>query len=416
MLAAIAFAWFLAPQQLIDGYETLMLIGGSTTFFWVGGLLDGFLLLQKKADPLRSVAILRRALSISFLFAATSAIACGLIGCWFYPELGEGLVIGFAGYLFLETAGQIFPYFFIGKDRPLKLLALGLFSSLGYCSAIGVSLVMDWGLEAMVAGLFVVAACKLVWLLVEVRKIDAQAGAYAGVTRELFMISLPLILATLLSQSAVYVDGFLVQRFFPDAFVDFRYGAKEFPLVLLLANAMSIVRAGEIAGAARTGEVDAALRGLRSSSTRLIWTLFPVCIGLMMVSGPMFRFFFVGRFPMAVPVFDLFLLLAIPRLMFPQSVVRGFQKTSMMSLSAGVELVLNVGLSLLLMQYYGIAGIAAGTVLSFFGEKIVILSYTQFKLGISWHRYASVPLWLGSSVLLVFVWLCKYVLMPELWG
>ena len=50
----------------------------------------------------------------------------------------------------------------------------------------------------------------------------------------------PLIISALLGSSAQYIDGILVLNRFDDAtFAIFKYGAKEFPMVILLANAFS---------------------------------------------------------------------------------------------------------------------------------------------------------------------------------
>ncbi len=412
--SAVAMAWFYVAQNIIDDYETLLLIGGSATFFWLGGLLDGFLLLQKKSDPLLGAAIMRRTRRLAAGLSAASAVACLVVGLAFYPQLDQRAVWAFAGYIGLETLSQLVPYIYIVQGKARKLLAFGGFAAIGYCAAIGIPAALGWGLPSMVFALLALAVGKTIWLLSDQPRTGDNHRDVADVARDLWRISWPLILATLLSQSAVYVDGFLVQRFFPDDFVDFRYGAKEFPLILLLANSVSIVRAGEIAGGLRTGEVDGALRDLRNSSKRLIVTLFPISLLLMAISGPLFELVFANRFPHAVPVFDLFLLLAIPRLMFPQSVIRGFQKTTMMSVSAGAELVLNVVLTLVLMQFYGIAGIAAGTVLAFFAEKSILLAYAEFKLKIAWRSYAPVGLWMACSLLLVMAWVVKYVLLPSL--
>lgn len=414
MLGAMALAWLDAQQAWIDTFETFLLVGGATTFFWVGGLLDGSLLLQKKSDPLRGDAIQVRASIVMLCLSTIAAVVCGLFCGLAYEGLEMDTILYFGIYWGMETCSNIVPYHYIAHGRTRQLWAFGLASSVAYCLAISLPLWLGWGLGGMLVALVAVGVAKFGWTLLTINAIPKSVTRHAGIGQELWRISHPLVLATLLSQSAVYIDGFLVQKFFPGEFVDFRYGAKEFPLVLLLANSMSIVRAGEISAGLRDQQVGAALQDLRSGSSRLIWSMVPLSIVLMVTSGPLFEVFFANRFPMAMPVFDIFLLLAIPRLMFPQSVVRGYQQTWMMSVSAGVELVLNVGLSLLLMQWYGIAGIAAGTVIAFVVEKAILLGYAQFKLGVSWQRYASVPLWLGGSLLLLLVWLGKYVFWPML--
>lgn len=409
VVAAMGLAWLGATDDLMRDFESLLLIGGSATFFWVGGLLDGFLLQHQHAAPLQASALrglLSRWMAGLSLAAALAILAMSWLGL---PQASTASLLGFAAYFGLETACQLIPYRLIATAQPGRLLTYACVSSLSYMAAVLLPILLGWGLPHIVLGLLASALVRFVgwrgWA-----GGDAPSDGGAGIGKELLRLSLPLVLATLLSQGAVYVDGYLVQHFFPQDFVAFRYGAREFPLVLLLANAMSVVRSGEIAAGLRDGDAQPALDGLKQGSNRLIWALFPLSIGLLLGSDFLFAVFFKGRFPSAVPVFDVFLLLAIPRLMFPQTVVRGFQQTRIMSVSAGVELLLNVGLSLLLMQWWGIAGIAAGTVLAFMVEKAILWGYVRFRLGLPWSRYASVPLWLLASGTLVGIWALKYLL------
>ncbi|HEX2901098.1 MAG TPA: polysaccharide biosynthesis C-terminal domain-containing protein [Bacteroidia bacterium] len=412
LLGAVFMARLGAEKQDINHFETLVLISGSVTFFWVGGLLDGFLLLYKRNADGKSAGILKDSQWAMLTLAVASTLAFFLLGYLGYPELDLGIVGVFALYHCLETLSHQFPYMLVATGRSRDLLGYAVLSGLGYVLCIAIPFLAGWGMEGVVPMLLLYVAAKAVWGFQRLAGQGFGSQAPGESYRTLWKISLPLALATLLSQGAVYVDGFLVENYFPDAFVDFRYGAKEFPLVLLLANSMSIVKAGEIAAAHGSEKLDEALQQLRKASSRLILSMFPIAMAFLLASGPLFALVFKGRFPLAVPVFDLFLLLTIPRLMFPQSVIRGYHKTFAMSFSAGVELVLNVVLSLVLMQYYGIAGIAAGTVIAFFAEKILLLTYTQFKLGVGWTRYAPVGQWALASALLVAVWLVKYWFFP----
>lgn len=407
MAGSVAMAWLCTRDSLIDAYESLLLLGGSVTFFWVGGLLDGYLLLQKSAAWGEGGMRLTR--KVSMVLSMFSALMCGVIGHQVYGWISPGALTLYCLYLFLETSCQMLPYALVATGRVHGMWAYSVIYGLGYVLSLVVPLLLGLDLMGVLWALLFWAGIRFGWWVMLMKFPHAGGGIAPGDLRALWRVSSPLVLATLLSQSAVYVDGYLVQEFFPEDFVDFRYGAKEFPLVLLLANSMSIVRAGEIAAGRRDGNLETALRGLRASTNRLVWMLFPVSVTLLLSSEPLFALVFRDRFPHAVPVFDLFLLLAIPRLMFPQSVVRGFHKTYMMSVSAGVELALNVGLSLVLMQWWGMVGIAAGTVIAFLVEKLILLAYTQMKLGLGWNQYASIPVWLGWSLALVLVWGLKYV-------
>lgn len=406
LLGAASMAWFLAPATDMDRFETLTLVAGSCTFFWIGGILDGFLLLNKSAAPAARPGILGAAGFMTVVLTVIAMLAAAAQAVWIegLDLLGQG-VIWFFVYWGLEMVTQLLAYNLIAVERPRELLALALVNASGYTIAIGLPLLLDGDFHTIYMGLAGFGALKLIWAAISLR----PDWGRRDFVRPLWRISWPLMLAALLSQSAVYVDGYLVQRFFPDHFLSFRYGAREFPLVLLLANSMSVVRAGEITAGLRDGQLDASLNGLRRSTDRLVWTMFPLSILLVLLSGPLFEMAFRGRFPDAVPVFDVFLLLTVPRLMFPQSLVRGYHRTWMMSLSAGVELVLNVGLSLLFMQFWGIAGIAGATVVAYLVEKLILMGYAHRILGISWRRYASVPLWLMWTLALLMAWACKYL-------
>jgi O-antigen/teichoic acid export membrane protein len=409
---AMALAWFGARDSDIDNFETMWLVGGTCTFFWVGGLLDGTLLLYKKVDPMKAQSVLAGTKRLSFILSLLSAIVMGFAAHLLYPAIHTEFIVLFTIFFFSETATQLFPYALVALEDRKTLFYYSAIYGISYMVCIALPLAAGWDFVVVLRLLAMFGMARFIWQGLILGLLTRSAKVDTGNFKPLLYLSTPLILATLLSQSAVYIDSYLVQAFFKDQFVDFRYGAKEFPLVLLLANSMSIVRAGEIAASKKTGKQEDALKDLRSSTDRLVWSLFPLSILLLVVSGPLFALVFKDRFPAAVPVFDMFLLLAIPRLMFPQSIVRGWHKTFAMSISAGVELVLNVGLSLLLMQWYGILGIAAGTVIAFMAEKLILLGYTHYKLGVAWNRYATVPLWLGWSLALMGAWVIKYVL----WG
>jgi hypothetical protein len=50
--------------------------------------------------------------------------------------------------------------------------------------------------------------------------------------------------------------------------------------------------------------------------------------------------------------------------------------------------------------------------MAFFVEKLILLAYTEVKLGVGWGSYAPVGQWALGSSLLVAVWLLKYLFFP----
>jgi O-antigen/teichoic acid export membrane protein len=83
-----------------------------------------------------------------------------------------------------------------------------------------------------------------------------------------------LILATFLSGSAQFVDGFIVTSYFDEeTFAVFRYGARELPLAMLLANALSNAMLPDFA---QRENLTQNLRQLKENVSRLMHFLFPL--------------------------------------------------------------------------------------------------------------------------------------------
>ena len=77
-------------------------------------------------------------------------------------------------------------------------------------------------------------------------------------------------------------------------------------------------------------------------------------------------------------IFNVFLLVIISRLIFPQTILIAFGKTKMVLLISVLETILNIILSVIFVQYFGLIGIAFGTFLAYLFEKQPQLNYKNF--------------------------------------
>lgn len=409
LLVSIRLAW-LSDDAVVNAYELLLLLGGSLTFFWVSGLYDGYVIAYRGASAAAQPKLTQQTFLISLPLALFSAVGVWLIGKYgLSGQLSDTLLLFYAGFLLFDSLSHLLTYHLLVRGNSLGLMAYGIGSYALYFLLVVLPFAWGGSLETSMQLLLVLAGAKCLlcigWLY---KPLFGQVPERSHMWT-LIRIGGPLTLAILLSQSAQYVDGYLVEEFFTDQFAVFRYGAKELPIVLLLANSISVVRSGDIAADLRDGTPTASLELLRGSSRRLTWGLFPLSLLLLGMSTWLFETVLGPAFIGAVPVFDLYLLLVIPRLLFPQALIRGYQRTYVMTISAAIELVLNVGLSLWLMQYWGIAGIAAATVLAFSVEKLVLFWYCSVKLKIGVGAYTDILPWLAGTALMLGGWLLKYV-------
>jgi len=81
------------------------------------------------------------------------------------------------------------------------------------------------------------------------------------------------------------------------------------------------------------------------------------------------------------------MLLTIPRLMFPQTILTALKENKLVLLSAIVEMVINIAASILLAQRYGLVGVAYGTVIAFVAEKLLMMGLLSYKHNIAPSRY-----------------------------
>jgi len=223
--------------------------------------------------------------------------------------------------------------------------------------------------------------------------------------KEHLYLGAPLILTSLISGSAQYTDGIIVSAVYrdPAMFAWFRYGAKEFPIVLLLANALSNAMLSEFSTRERMRE---ALAKIKAKSKRLMHTLFPLTMVIMLSTRWLYPRLFNPDFQKSADIFLIYSLLVIPRLIFPQTIIVGRKKTHISLIVAVLELAFNIFLSFFMINKgYGLVGVALATLFAYLLGKAFLVGYCWYKMKIKPVEYIPVKLYLLYSALvsLVFV-------------
>jgi O-antigen/teichoic acid export membrane protein len=398
-LTGILFAKLGLGAYGIGIYESLLFLGSLLSFFWLSGLSQSLLANckseGKSAEFFNAFLVLAACSALVFvvfrlLITPFSFLANNPEVLWHYGA--------FSWYLLLIGPSYLAEYILLLRERPKGLVAYGTF-------AFGVQLVLvtlpvffGHGLEGAIAGLVLSAGLRLAVTLMLLYRF-AEWHIDREFLARYISTATPLMLATLLSGSAEYLDGLIVSRFFDEGtFAAFRYGAKEFPLVLLLANAFSNGMVPAIGRDLKDG-----LRQLTAGSTRMMHAFFPLSIVLMVVSPWAYPLMFSAEFAESAQVFNVYLLLVTSRVIFPQTVLIGLRRPRAIMTVAMVELLLNVGLSLLLVQWLGLVGIAYATVIAFSLEKFLLMLRLWRDEGISPASYWPWRLHLGYSTVLVAV-------------
>ncbi len=406
LLISIVFAKSSLSTDAIGRYELFLFIVALFSSFWINGLIQAFLPLYKSnksfdSKTVRSPEIFNTWLLISFLtllvifilLIFNRSLAVLLTSQDSFPYLPLILL-----YLFFINPSYLIEYIYLLKNRPRSILKYGFTIFLLQFLLVSLPAILGYSLEYCLAGLVVSAFIRYLWLLAVLKKyaLFKFSGAFI---REHLHFAYPLILTTLLGASANYIDGFLVINKYDRAtFAIFRYGAKEFPLVLLMANALSNAMIPEFSSPDKFKE---SMTILRKKSATLMHFLFPVTILFLLFSKRLYPIVFNQDFAESAMIFNIYLLLIISRLTFPHSILIGLKKTKIIMYASLAELIINIILSVIFIQWWGVAGVAFATVIAFFVQKVIWIFYNHRTLNIPPNKYISVkPLLLYSLITL----------------
>ncbi len=95
----------------------------------------------------------------------------------------------------------------------------------------------------------------------------------------------------------------------------------------------------------------------------------------------------------------------VSRLVFPHTIILGMQKNNLIFNTSLMATIINLTLSLIFIQWWGIIGVAFATVIAHYLNKLVLVVYVN-KFHISPNDYMAMKIWLAGSLL---IW-CAFIL------
>ena len=411
ILTGIVFAKSTLSQSAIGEYETFIFLAGAVSFFWLNGLLKALL-------PLSSVQKeTNAALFSSFILISIFSLLAGVLLFLVHPVFSDFLLKGkqipelnlLALYLVFGVPANLVEYVYLVKKKNKNLLIYAIVSFSVQFLLVLLPVVLKQPVSWAILGLVVSAVLRYLWLW-GIFVYYAEIRFSKSFVKEHLKLGMPLVAATLLSGSAQFVDGFIVTSHFDEStFAVFRYGARELPLATLLANALSSAMLPEFGNKEKLKEN---LEKLKQSVTRLMHFLFPLTAVMLLVSKPLFPVVFNPDFAESATIFNIFLLLVISRLLMPQTILNGLRQTRQIMFASFFELVFNVSLSLLFVQYWGIAGIAFATFIAYLFEKIYLTIVVRRNLNIRLLEYHPMKYYVYYSLGIIAIFIFAESVFP----
>lgn len=410
LVISIVFTKSHLSRAQIGNWELFLFISSLLSFFWVTGIIQSLLTLYNRNRTFRddSEKEGRKSPEIynAFLLISFFSLLVFLLGIpiKFMLEASQGepdipypnLLLLF---ILLSNPVTLIEYIYLLNKRPHRILQYGIYTYSAQLLLVLAPVIAGYDEKSAIWGLFAITGVRWVWLIILLRRYTLLKVSYDFI-REHLKVGMPLILTFLISGSAQYIDGIIISARYadPGVFAMYRYGAKEFPLVLLLANGLSNALLPQFS--TREGMREA-LVTLRKRSDRLIKYLFPISIVTMVAARWLYPRLFTPEFTRSADVFMIYMLLTIPRLVFPQTIVIGRRKTNVTLYAAAAEIAINVPLSLMLIKPYGVVGVALATFIVYFLEKLFLMWYVWKKMKIRPQEYIPLTRWLIFSAIMI---------------
>lgn len=405
LLISIVLAKKLPPEQ-VGQFEMFMLIGGFMTFFWVTGIIQSLLPLYNRNKTYRVVGS-----DVNGRVKSPEIFNAFLLLCFFsilFFILGHSLKNSFSVfnqsgnvpflnllllYVLLSSPVCLIEYIYLLNNRAYRIFQYGLYTYTAQLLLMIVPILLGKDIMWSVYGLLVVTGVRWIWLLILLRRYT-EMKISAAFMKEHMYIGLPLIITCLIAGSPQYIDNIIISSWYRDpvVFAQFRYGAKEFPLVLMLANGLSNALLPEFSTRERMKE---SLTKIRVKSKQLMHILFPSAIIIMLFARWFYPVMFTGDYQKSADVFLVYSLMIIPRLVFPQTIIIGRKKTHIMMAAGVIEIALNIPISILMLQWgYGITGVAVSTFAVTLLSKVFLSGYVWSKMNIKPSEYIPVKTYL----------------------
>lgn len=403
LLAKIAYYRFLPEYGtlIISRYEGLLLISGSVTWFWVSSICNTLIPYYNASDSETQKRILFNAFVLLTAFSLVAGIVTYVVG--YSRGVDVDLYQMFAVVVFFNTPSYLTDYIFYLKGKYKSLLIWGTVTFALQIILLCVPLFMRNTLNLAINLWLVLSMLKFNYTIVLLMKY-ASVTVHTRLILDFMKKVTPFMFSIFLAGSMEYINSFLVQyKFSDEEFAIYRYASKELPIFLILANSLSNIYSGEIANLNKEGNFELGLERLKNANRRLMRWLFPGTVLFMFLSKYFFMYAYNANLVEGYKIFNVYLLLIVSRMLFPQTVIMGMMKNRIFYLVSSNYLIINVTLAFWFLNIWGIIGIAYATVIAYLVEKVMLVIYCKTQ-GIDIKKYTP----LGEYILFSLITIAAY--------
>jgi O-antigen/teichoic acid export membrane protein len=391
-------------------YETLIFIAGAVSFFWLWGILQTFISLSPETIEIKENRKFKNkayfnAFVLLLIFSALTILFLIIFKHSISHFLNDNKKIPFFKWLLLyilfSSPANLTEYIYLDLHKPKHIIIYSIVSNGVQFVFLSLSAILDYPIETTIMFLVFANVLKFIWLIILIGKHGYFTIDTKFIKQNLYLAA-PIIGSSILSGSGPYVDGLIITHYFDSAtFAIFRYGAREFPLAVILTNALTNSLIPEF----YSSGLEASVHKLYAQTKKLMHLIFPLTIFFLLTSKWLYIYLFSPDFLMSARIFNIYLLLTIPRFIAPNTILLGLKNTKPIFWISLTEIITNIAASLILVKFWGVTGVVFGTIISFVFERSLFVFITRKNYGISFKEYIPRKIFFIYSVLTIFAYI-----------
>lgn len=231
------------------------------------------------------------------------------------------------------------------------------------------------------------------------------------IANQIIRTAYPLTLSGITERSVFYVDGILISTMLTTSdYAIYRAGAFEVPFISAIYGSVSSILLPEVARLYKNGDFNNIVKLKQKGIMANACIIYPVLIYLLFFGKTLVTFYLSEKYVASVPVFALFNLALLVRVNDYQDILVVSANTKKIMYYSLVMFLANLGLNLILINYFGILG-GAIAFISFLFMYAGLLAYksalTVNSTVNSFFNFKKLSVIIALSILLIqpFYWL-----------
>lgn len=387
----------------IGGYEYVFFYLSSISFFWLTGTSSFY---TARFNALNEIHLTKYLTQLIILLSAILSLIIIVLYKLNLISFSQNSLINY----FLVLLLFYIPSLFIDQILLVQKQAFRQFVySTGFFILQMASILILWigkyPFEYIYWIVCTISGMKFIVLVYE-SKAYSMDGQLALFVKRIFPPLLPFLGYFLVSGFATITDGWIIKfRWHDDGmYAIYKYGARDLPIIGTLAIGLGTALLPMV-----SQNISLAAEQIKRRSARLMHFVYPIMIILVAFSDRIFPFIFNAQFEQTGLIFGIYAFVLGARFLYPQTLLSGLGFNKFLFYNSIVELLINICVSLYLSQYIGLAGIAVGTVVAYYFEKLSAAYYLNKVKHIKIADYTPLGIYLFYNSLLALIFVISHL-------